>query len=124
MKLNTLFIITSIVALIFGLAFILAPIRTMSLYGVTLDRSGEFLGRYLGAAFIGFAFLAWLSRNANLTVARNEVVSGFFVTTVLGFVVSVYDKFAGTGNILVWLNVIIYLLLAVGFGYYRFAKVK
>ena len=122
MNLKTLFVITAVVAFIFGLGFILAPTASMRLYGVTLDASGQFLGRYLGAAFIGFAFLAWLCRNADVSMAHKAVVTAFFVATILGFIVALYDKFAGTGNALVWLNVIIYLFLAIGFGYFRFAK--
>ena len=122
MKLNTFMVISAIVAFIFGLGFILAPVPVMSLYGVTLDASGEFLGRYMGASFIGLAFLAWETRNAAASQMRRVVLIALFITTVLGFVVAVYDKFAGVGNALVWLSVVIYLLLALGFGYFSFIK--
>jgi hypothetical protein len=118
MKLNTLMVITAIVAFIFGLGFILAPVATIGLYGNTLEGAGVFIARYLGAALIGYAFLAWLNRNA----ASRGVQAGFFAAMVLGFVVALYDALAGTHNALVWLNVIIYLLLAIGFGYFAFMK--
>jgi ABC-type transport system involved in multi-copper enzyme maturation permease subunit len=50
------------------------------------------------------------------------LLTGLFVTMLLGFVVALYDKFAGSGNGLIWLNVVIYLLLAIGFGYFAFMK--
>ncbi len=124
MKLSTLFIITAVVALIYGVAFIVVPNSAMGLYGITLDLGAQFLGRYLGAAFLGFAALAWLTRNAETSQARRAVVVSFFVATVLGLLVAIYDKFAGAGNALVWLNVVIYLLLAVGFGYFTFMKTE
>jgi hypothetical protein len=37
MKLNTFMTIAAVIALGFGLAFILVPTQMMSLYGVTLD---------------------------------------------------------------------------------------
>jgi hypothetical protein len=116
MKLNTLMAITAIVAFIFGLGFILAPVASMSLYGNTLEGVGIFITRYLGAALLGYAFLAWLTRNT----ASKGVQAGFFVAMVLGFVVALYDAIAGTHNALVWLNVVIYLLLGIGFGYFAF----
>jgi hypothetical protein len=59
MKLNTFMIIAAILALIFGLALILVPKPFMGLYGVTLNDVGaQFLGRYLGSAYIGISFLA------------------------------------------------------------------
>ncbi len=118
MKLNTLFTITAIVAFIFGLGFILAPAATIGLYGNTLDVVGEFLGRYLGASLLGYAFLAWLNRNST----SKGVQAGFFAAMALGFVIALYDALAGPHNGLVWLNVVIYLLLGAGFGYFTFLK--
>lgn len=118
MKLNTLFTVTAVVAFVFGVGFMVAPSASMGFYGNTLDTVGQFVARYLGGALLGYAFLAWFSRNT----ATRGVVLGFFVAMVLGLVVSVYDAFAGTHNGLVWLNVVIYLLLAVGFGYFAFMK--
>jgi hypothetical protein len=118
MKLNTFMTITALVALVFGLGFILAPQFTIGLYGNTLDEVGLFVGRYFGAALLGYAFLAWLNRNA----ASKGTLGGFFAAMVLGLAVSLYDAFAGVHNGLVWLNVAIYFLLAVGFGYFTFMK--
>ncbi len=118
MKLNTLMIITAIVSLVFGLGFILIPLQSIGLYGSTLEGSGVFVARYFGAALLGYAFLAWLTRNT----ASRQVTAGFFAAMVLGFVVALYDAIAGTHNGLVWLNVVIYLLLAIGFGYFTFMK--
>jgi hypothetical protein len=118
MKLSTLFVITAIVSLVFGLLFILAPVAGIGLYGSTLEGVGIFVARYFGAALLGYAFLAWLNRD---TTSRG-VTAGFFAAMVLGLVVALYDAFAGTHNGLVWLNVAIYLLLGVGFGYFTFMK--
>ena len=118
MKLNTLYVITAIVAFVFGIGFILVPVASFGLYGNTLAGPAIFLGRYFGAALLGYAFLAWLNRNS----AEKGVSAGFFAAMVLGFVVSIYDAIAGTHNGLVWLNVVIYLLLALGFGYFSFMK--
>jgi hypothetical protein len=118
MKLNTLMILTAIVAFIFGLGFILAPLQSMSLYGNTLEGAGIFIARYFGAALLGYAFLAWFTRNT----ASKGLMAGFFAAMVLGFAVALYDAIAGTHNGLVWLNVVIYLLLAIGFGYFSFIK--
>jgi hypothetical protein len=122
MKLNTFMVIAAIVAFIFGLGFILVPVSSLQLYGTTTDLTGQFLGRYLGAALVGLAFVIWLTRNAEPSGTRKGLLTGLFVTMLLGFVVALYDKFAGNGNALIWLNVAIYLLLAIGFGYFAFMK--
>jgi hypothetical protein len=118
MKLNTLMIITAIIAFIFGLGFILAPVWTLQTYGVSTDVTCLFMSRYFGAAILGYAFLAWLTRNT----ASKGVQAGFFAAMVLGFVIAVYNAFSGVSNALVWLNVVVYLLLGIGFGYFVFIK--
>ena len=118
MKLNAFMTITALVALIFGLGFILVPDFTIGLYGNTLGEVGVFVARYFGAALLGYAFLAWYNRNA----ASKGVLGGFFAAMVLGLAVSLYDAFAGVHNTLVWLNVAVYFLLAVGFGNFTFMK--
>ena len=123
MKLNTFMSIAAVVAFLFGLSFLLAPVQTMSMYGVTLDVSGQYLGRYLGSAFLGVAVLTWFAKNANpKDVVTQSILLGEFALSITGFVVALFDKFYGVGNNLVWSTVIIYLLLAVGFGYFRFGK--
>lgn len=122
MKLNVFMIISAIIALFFGVAFIIAPAWSLNIYGVSPDVNTEFLGRYFGASLIGIAFLTWLIRNAAPSITRHGVLVALFVSMLLGFVVSVYDKFAGNSNEFVWLNVGIYLFLAIGFGYYAFVK--
>jgi len=122
MKLNTFMIIAAIVAFIFGLGFIIAPAASLKPYGTTTDLTGQFLARYLGSSLLGIAFITFLTRNAPASPTRKGLLAGLFVTMVLGFVVALYDKFAGSGNALIWLNVAIYLLLALGFGYFAFMK--
>ena len=122
MKLNVFMAIAAVVAFLFGLSFLLMPVQTMSMYGVTLDASGEYLGRYLGSAFLGVAVLTWLARNAADNEALRAIIRGTFVLCLTGFIVALGDVFLGVGNALVWSTVAIYLLLALGYGYFLTKK--
>ena len=122
MKLGTFMAIAAVIAFIFGLAFILVPVQTMAMYGVTLDESGQWLGRFLGSAYIGIAVVGWFARNAAQNGALRAIVLGFFVLSITGLIVAVLDGLSGSGNALVWSTVVIYLFLALGFGYFQFKK--
>lgn len=123
MKSNTFMGITAFVALFFGLVFYLVPVETMSMYGVTLDVSGQYIARYLGSAFLGVAVINWLVRNTNQKDrSMQAILLGFFTLSLTGLVASVFDALRGVGNNLVWSTVFIYFILSVGFGYYRFVK--
>ena len=122
MKLKTLMIISSIVGLLFGLGFLFAPAWTEASYGVNLDAGGQLLARFMGSAYLGIAAFFWLGRNSANSETRRALVLGGFVTTLLGLIVALYDRFMGIENALAWSTVAIFLLLSIGFGYFSFVK--
>ena len=121
MKRNTFLLIAGILALLFGLAFLLVPAQTMDMYGVTLDISGQYVARYLGSAFLGLGVLNWSARNAKSTEAGLQaIILGGVILSITGFIASLFDVFTGPGNNLVWSTVVIYFFLMLGYGYFQF----
>jgi hypothetical protein len=123
MKLSTLMIINAVVAAFFGVAFVLVPSQAISLYGV--EEASEILIlilRLMAAAFIGFAVLTWSARNASDSDARRAIVLALFVSDAIGFIAALMAQLADVVNSLGWSTVAIYLLLALGFGYFQFVK--
>ena len=122
MKLNTLMVINAIVAAVFGIAFVLVPAQAIQLYGITVDAPLKYVGQLFGAALVGFAFLTWSARNATDSDARRAIVLALFVSDGVGFIVALIGQLAGVVNSLGWSTVAIYLVLALGFGYFQFAR--
>jgi hypothetical protein len=122
MKLNALMVVNAIVAGLFGIGFVLVPAQLLSQYGITTDAPFELVGQLFGAALIGFAVLTWAARNATDSDARRAILLGVFVCNVIGFVVALIGQLGGVVNTLGWSTVAIYLVLALGFGYFRFLK--
>ena len=121
MKLSALMIVNAIVAAVFGLGFVLAPGQVMSLYSSEAGATLDLMCQLFGAALIGFAALSWVARNAPDSEARRAIVLAFFVGDLVGCVVALLAQLRGVVNTLGWSTVVIYLLLAVGFGYFTFA---
>jgi hypothetical protein len=115
-------LVNTIVALIFGGAFVVAPGQTMSLYFITADAPLLLTGQLFGATLIAFAILTWLARNAGESDARRAILISLFVGDGIGFVVSLLGQLGGVLNTLGWLNVAIYLVLALGYAYFAFMK--
>ena len=111
MKLSTLMIINTAVAAAFGLAFIIAPTQSLSLYGVTPDPELNFVAQLFGAALIAFAILTWSARNLSPSEARKSIVFALFVGDGIGFIVALIAQLGGVVNALGWSTVVIYLLL-------------
>jgi len=122
MKLSLFMTLAAVAAFLFGLAFLLVPGSTLSLYGITLDPSGEWVARYLGSAFLGIAAITWLGRSATSGSGLRAILEGGFVVSITGLLVAIFDRVYGPGNMLVWSTVVIYLLLSLGFGYFVFMK--
>jgi len=122
MKLSIFLIINSVVAVAFGIAFVLLPATLLSFYGVTLGEVGLVIAQLYGSAILGVGLTTWFARNAGPSDAREGILLALFIADGAGFVLSLMGQLAGRVNALGWSTVGLYLLLALGFGYFRFFK--
>ena len=122
MKLSTLMVVNTIVAGVFGIVFVLIPWQVLSLYGIVPDPAINYVGQLFGAALLTFALMSWRARKADDSDARQAIILAFFMGDCIGFIVALRGQFAGVVNSLGWSTVLIYLLLAIGFGYFKFVK--
>ncbi len=60
--------------------------------------------------------------NTNDSTARRAIVLALFIGNAAGFVVALIGQINDVVGALGWSTVAIYLLLALGFGYFQFAK--
>lgn len=122
MTLRNLFIVNAVLAFVFGVAFVLVTTQLVSLYGGTLNPAGIIVARLLGATLLGISVFTWFARDAEDSEARRGIVLGQFVHTAIGFIVLLVGQLSGLMNPLGWSIVAIYLLLALGYGYFQFVK--
>jgi hypothetical protein len=122
MKLSALMSVNAVIAGVFGLALIFVPTEFLSVYGVTTDAQFAFVGQLFGAALFGYGLLTWFARNAADSEARRAIVRALFTADAVGFIIALMAQLRGLVNAFGWSTVIIYLLLALGFGYFQFKK--
>ncbi len=118
MKLKTWMTVKAIVCIVFGLGFVILPSFVMNLYDVNLGEGGVYMTRLLGQAFILLSLLLWLVRNTDEAATRRAFALAILVGDLIGFVITLQGQLAGSVNALGWVTVIIYLVLALGFGYF------
>ena len=122
MKLRNLFIVNAVVSFVFGIPLVLAPAMLLSLYGVTLSEAGIVVTRLYGAALLSHCLLTWLARDAPDSEARRAIVPALFISDFIGFIVGLLGQLAGLANPLGWSIPVIYVLLALGYGYFLLVK--
>lgn len=118
MKLNTLFVITGICGLFFGLLTVLIPGGFYAFYGGELTDTGKNASQLQGAAYLGYAFLLFLALKATDPKARKAIVFGLLVHSVIGVIVALRWQIAGILNAWGWSTVAIFGLLTLGYLYF------
>ena len=109
MNLKNLFFVTAIVALVFGALFILLPAQTLALYGVDMT------------ALIIAGIVVWYAREMGAE-AQDGIMLAIIAGHGLGFIILLLAQLDGVFNNLGWATVALYLVLALGFAYFKFLK--
>jgi hypothetical protein len=120
MRLTLTMTAAAIGSLLFGLAYLLFPENLLSLYGISLDASSQWVARYLGSILLGLSVVNWIGRTAKSGPALRAIIIGSFVASIVGFIVALFQLVNGSGNLLVWSTVVMYFLLSLGFGDFVF----
>jgi hypothetical protein len=124
MKLKTLMIIKAIVCLCLGIPILIVPNLIYSIFGASLTLGGVFAAREYGASMMGNLMLTWFARNSQESEARWAIILALFVYDAFGFFVTLLAIISGALNPLAWMIVVLYLFLALGFGYFLIPKRK
>jgi hypothetical protein len=122
MQIKSLFIITAVVTIIFGVLFVIIPAQMYSLYGIESGMILNYMGGLFGASLIAFAVIAWQCRNTGDSEARRAVILGFFIADTIGFIIALIGQLNNVVNALGWLTVVLYFLIALGFAVFTFSK--
>ena len=120
MKLSQFLSISSILALVFGIGFVLAPVELLAQYGIAADKQTAFLGRLYGSALVELGLLVWIARALVDPLGRRAIVLSGLVATVLALVIALYGQLTDVTNALGWTTVVIFALLAIGYAYFQF----
>jgi hypothetical protein len=122
MTYRNLLTIASIIALIFGLGFILMPGQLVSFYNVELTPAGILIAQLYGATLLGFGLLNWFARGFSDNATQQAILTANLVGDALGSIFSLMGQLGGVPgvNALGWSTVLIYVLLTLGFAYLRF----
>ena len=122
MKLNIFWVIATIVAAVFGLAFLIVPAELVALYGPRLNPGGVVVGRVAGSTILAFAIVYWGARNGKGAEALKAILVAACVSNGLDALIMLHATWTGIVNSMGWLQVAINGALALGFAYYASGK--
>ncbi len=121
MKLRTLFIIVAAISILLALGFLLGPATLLKFFGLTTGKTETLLGQIFGATLVGFAALAWFSRDVADVHSAPGPTATFIIFGAIAFVVSLLAMLSQVTRAgAAWILVILFLLCAVAFAYFQF----
>jgi hypothetical protein len=115
---RTLLTITAVVAILYGLAFLLVPDNINALYGVPSAPHIALYTRFFGPALLGLGVITWFAKDFRSWDAIRGVLIGIAVTTAIGGLIALFAVVTGLSNAMTWTSVLVYALLLAGAVYW------
>lgn len=115
MSSKTVFLLCAIVTGFFALIALIIPATMVSLYGVEHTTDLGMMTRYFGTSLIVLTLVSFYLKDASLTKEVKSVVLAIIISSIVGFVVSLWVTLTNILNSLGWLNVVIYGFFTIAF---------
>jgi hypothetical protein len=118
MKLSAFLGLAGVLAIVFGLEFLLIPDIALAQYGVPTEPHNVMQARFFGSTLLSFGLLLWLARGAQEAAVQRALLFASIIGNLIGVVLSLWSRFSGLQGILAWLSVGIYGALLLGSLYF------
>ena len=115
---RSLLTITAVVAILYGLAFVLIPDTINALYGVPSAPHIALYTRFFGSALLGLGVITWFAKDFRSWDVIRGVLIGIVVTTAIGGLLALFAVLTGLSNAMTWTSVAVYVLLLAGAVYW------
>ena len=119
---GTLFTVTFIVELIFGIGFIAIPGFLLGNFGVASTPELIFMARLFGSTLLALSTLLWYARGSKSTDLQKAAVRSLFLYYLISTNFIVLSQLAGLLNILGWSMVVMHAGFLIWYGVYTFRK--
>ncbi len=105
---------SAVIAVLFGLAFVLAPTAAGSIYGIPPDPHTALNARFFGSTLIGIAVVNWCAKDFRDWEAVRGILIANAVADAVGGGVNLLGTFQGLLNGMAWTSTIVYAALLIG----------
>ena len=119
MKVKLFVAIAAVIAILYGIIFLLIPGVALAFYGDAIPNASSILSiRFYGASLLSLGLVGWFVRETSDWTALRGLLLGLSIGNVAAVVVAIWGTVTGIMNAMGWSVVLIYLVLLVGFVYY------
>ena len=120
MKLRNLYLANTIITLVLALGLLLMTSVMVDLFGMNNVAETRTLSQLLGVGLVVSGMITLLTREVTDPMARSAINYSNLIAGVLGVVVALNATLTGVFGWFGWVLVVVYLFIALGFGYFQF----
>jgi len=122
MSYKVLFVLNALIALVFGLAFLVVPTMALQQFEVDEYASTKLVLQFFGTGLLAIGLLAWFAKNVSDAGIQKGMGIAMLIGSLAGLVMSVVGAANGLIRNFSWLPMVIYAVFALGYGFLLFLK--
>ena len=115
MRPSNVFLAGGVLAIAFGLSFLLVPGMVLPMYGAPADPATVLMSRFFGVALLQVGLMLYLLRETRDAATQRVAALAGVVGSIAGLGVALMGVLGGLVNALGWSTVAIYALLLLGY---------
>ncbi len=120
MKLRNLYLINSVICLVFAVGLLLMPSIMLNLFGMDYTKDAAMLGQLIAVELVVGGLITLLARDVTDAKAHTAINTGNMIAGVLGIVVALNGTLTGVFGWFGWVILAVYVFVAVAFAYFQF----
>jgi len=124
MNYKFLFVLNALVALVFGVGFLVVPNIVLQFFGVSEQyASTMWASRFYGSAMVALGLVLWFAKDVDES-AQKGMGWALLISMAIGLVVSIAASVSSKAVIRSnsWIPIVIYVLLGLGYAFMLFMK--
>lgn len=121
MSYKILFVLNALVALVFGIGYLIVPARFLGFFGTETTVPVQIVSRFFGSAMFALGLVLWFAKDITDAGVQTRFGYALLVSTVIGLILAIY------GSTLVirensWVPIVLYALFGLGYAFMIFLK--
>jgi hypothetical protein len=118
MTAKTFLTISSVVAIVYGIGFLLFPGPSIAFYGPPPDSHQILIMRYFASTLLAFGVFTWFVKDLRDWEGSRAALIAITVLNALGLLVTLLGMIEGLFNSMAWTSMILYAAFFAGALYY------
>ena len=124
MNYKLMFILNALVALAFGVGYLVVPATVLGYFGTETRVAVLVVARFFGSAMLALGLLLWFSKDITDENVQKNFGYALLASSVIGLILAIYGSASSQAVIRTnaWIPILLYVLFGLGYAYLVFLK--